>query len=391
VVTANRLFVRAHIARSSGTPAEIDAIRSDVAKLRAISGLATGMRAYLDSIEGRVLIDRDPSAGEALLRSAITIAKSSPRDTEAAQAAASSYSLLATVDAKRGDGAGALAVLATELGTEVPATCAVGIAAEGRDVVAITRDKAGAIAVHASTRSAPTTELPPGLGGAVAGCDRVVVLARPPFHGMPRLLPDDIAWSYLSARKRPVGPTGSRHVVVTDVEPPKSLELPRLASWSNSSTDVIAGPSATPQRVLAAIGDAGEATIHAHGLVDQIESSYLALSPDASGRYALTTLDVRAASFTTSPLVILAACRASKAAPTLTQPWSLPSAFVFAGARAVIASTSPIPDADAALFFDDLTARVRSGQPASVALRDSRKSWLKQGRGDWVRDLIVFD
>jgi CHAT domain-containing protein len=179
-------------------------------------------------------------------------------------------------------------------------------------------------------------------------------------------------------------------VVIADVEPPASLELPRLSSWSTPA-DALTGANATPSHVLAAIGGAGEAIIHAHGLVDQLDASFLALSPDASGAYTLTTRDVRAAAFSTSPLVILAACRASHAAPVLHQPWSLPAAFVFAGASAVVASTAPIPDADANAFFDDFTRRVRSGQSAAVALRDSRNAWLGQGRGEWVRDLIVFD
>ena len=391
VIAANRLFARAHIVRAGNDVAEIDALRADVDKLRATPDLSPGLRAYLDHIEGRAVIDRDPVAGEALLRRAIAAAQAEPSDPEAVKVSAWSYSVMATSEGKRNDGTTALKTLAGELGVTVPATCAVGIAAEGRDVVAITRDKVGAIAVHVSPRASTAAVPPTDLAPSLAGCDHVDVIARPPFHGVARLLPDDIAWSYLSARKRPVGPASDRRLVVSDVEPPASLELPRLAAWTTPTTDALAGPNATPTRVLAALGDVGEVTIHAHGLVDQLDASFLALSPDATGHYALTTRDVRAATFTTSPLVILAACRASHAAPVLHQPWSLPTAFVFAGARAVVASTSPIPDADAGTFFDDFTRRVRAGQPAAIALRDSRIAWLHQGRGDWVRDLIVFD
>ena len=391
VIAANRLFVRAHIVRAGNNVSEIDAFRADVAKLRAAPDLGPGLRAYLDHIEGRAVIDRDPVAGEALLRHAIAVAQAAPNDPEAVKVAAWSYSVLATSEGKRRDGTTALQTLAGELGVTMPGACAVGIAAEGRDVVAITRDKAGAIAVHVSPRASTAAVPPTDLAPSLVGCDHVDVIARPPYHGVARLLPDDIAWSYLSARKRPVGPPSARRLVVSDVEPPASLELPRLAAWATPTTDALAGPNATPSHVLAALGDVGEVTIHAHGLVDQLDASFLALSPDATGQYALTTRDVRAATFTTSPLVILAACRASHAAPVLHQPWSLPAAFVFAGARAVVASTSPIPDADAGAFFDDFTQRVRAGQPAAIALRDSRIAWLHQGRGDWVRDLIVFD
>jgi CHAT domain-containing protein len=216
------------------------------------------------------------------------------------------------------------------------------------------------------------------------------VLARAPFQGTPRLLPDNIAWRYRSARPRPVGPAGTKRVVVADVEPPVSLELPRLANWS-SSGEVVAGPAATPSRVLAAIGDANEVVVHAHGIVDQMDASYIALSTDAAGHFALTTRDVGATRFHTSPLIVLAACRASQGALILHAPWSLPAAFVKAGARAVVASPSPIPDGDAAAFFDDFDRRVQGGIDAAVALRDARVAWLGQSRGDWVKDLIVFE
>ena len=145
--------------------------------------------------------------------------------------------------------------------------------------------------------------------------------------------------------------------------------------------------------MLAAIGGAGDVTIHAHGLVDVAlpDASFLALSPDPDGRFALTTGDVRKARFSASPLIILAACRASSAAPVLHETWSLPAAFVFAGARAVIASAAPIPDADAAAFFDAVRGKVRAGASVATALRDVRRQWLGDRRADWVRDVIVFE
>ena len=100
---------------------------------------------------------------------------------------------------------------------------------------------------------------------------------------------------------------------------------------------------------------------------------------------------MRKARFPTSPLIILAACRASRAAPVWHETWSLPAAFVLAGARAVIASAAPIPDADASAFFDAIRGKVRAGASVAVALRDVRRQWLADHRGDWVRDVIVFE
>jgi CHAT domain-containing protein len=183
-----------------------------------------------------------------------------------------------------------------------------------------------------------------------------------------------------------------RSLVVGDVEPPPALELPRLATWSTSG-ELLSGAVATPSRVLAAIGGADEITIHAHGLVDAAlpDASFLALSPEPDGRFALTTADVSKAHFTTSPLIVLAACHSASAAPVLHETWSLPAAFVRAGARAVIASAAPIPDGDAPAFFDAVRDKVRTGMSVAVALRDVRREWLGNRRADWVRDVIVFE
>jgi hypothetical protein len=64
---------------------------------------------------------------------------------------------------------------------------------------------------------------------------------------------------------------------------------------------------------------------------------------------------------------------------------------VLAGARAVIASAAPIPDADAAAFFDAVRGRARTGAAVAIALRDARQQWLAEHRANWVRDIIVFE
>jgi hypothetical protein len=391
------LFVRAHVVRETGTVDELRVLRVDIARLRDDPATPATVRIMLDHIEGRALIDRDPAAAELLLRRAIAAAKlAPPHDASARKAFGWSYAVLAIAAARRGDGEAALGWLAEEQGVSVPESCVLGLALDDQRRIAVARDAAGKVSVHYDeTRTSPAidpaTVVPRAIAGVLAGCAVVDVIARSPLHGTPRLLGDAIAWRYRAARTAPLGPTSDRELVVADVEPPAALGLPRLAPWVGARGDRITGPSATPARILAAIGQAGVVTIHAHGVVDLGRDASLALSPDADGRYALTAADVRGARFSTSPLVILAACRASQAAPVLHEPWSLPVAFVQAGARAVIASASPIPDGDAGAFFDDLRARVSAGAPVAVALREARMHWLAQGRGDWVRDVIVFE
>ena len=394
----NLLFVRAELAGQGGTPAEANELRKAIAALRSSPSLQPADRVWLDHSEGRLLIERDPPAGQALLRRAIDEAKQLPAsNTRAHKAAAWSYSVLVMAAARRGDGDGALALLAEEQGLTLPARCVLGLAIEDQHRSVLARGPDGKTIAHAddgrTTAAIDAAQLvPPAITGALAGCPVVDVVARAPIHGMSRVLPEAVAWRYLSRRTRPIGPVGGPSLVIADVEPPSALGLPRLASWSVTG-ERLTGPSATPARVLTAIAAAGEVVVHAHGIVNvaQPDASFIALSPDAAGRFALTTGEVRKAVFSTSPLVILAACQASRAAPVWHETWSLPAAFVYAGARAVVASSAPIPDGDAAELFDRIRASVRAGQPVAIAVRDARQQWLAQRRGAWVQDVIVFE
>jgi hypothetical protein len=395
---ATHLFVRTEVARSGDTDAAIVGLRREIADARKLPDASPGDQVLLDHAEGRLLIDRDPAAGQALLERAITEARALPASVSRAHKAASwSYSVLAVAAARRGDGDAALHLLGREQELTVPERCVLGLAVEDHRRAIVARDATGKTLVHFDEgRTAPVIDparlVPPDIAGALSACPVVDVIARPPIHGMARLLGDAIAWRYLARRDRPVAPPSTRPLVVGDVEPPPALELPRLATWSTSG-ELLSGAAATPSRVLAAIGTAGEVTIHAHGLVDVAlpDASFLALSPDQDGRFALTTADVRKARFTTSPLIVLAACRSASAAPVLHETWSLPAAFVLAGARAVIASAAPIPDGDAPALFDAVRDKVRTGMSVAVALRDVRRQWLADRRADWVRDVIVFE
>jgi hypothetical protein len=398
---ANLLFARSEVARFGETEDRVAGLRRDIAVARKLPDASAADQVLLDHAEGRLLIDRDPAAGQALLERAIAEAAALPASVLRAHKAASwSYSVLVVAAAHRGEGDAALRLLGREQQLTVPERCVLGLAIEDHQRAIVARDAAGKTVVHFDEgRTAPAIDpaslVAPDIAGALAACPVVDVIARPPIHGMARLLGDAIAWRYRARRERPVAappPGAPRSLVVGDVEPPPALELPRLATWSTSG-ELLSGAAATPSRVLAAIGSAGEVAIHAHGLIDVAlpDASFLALSPDSEGRFALTTGDVRKARFTTSPLIVLAACRSASAAPVWHETWSLPAAFVLAGARAVIASAAPIPDGDAPAFFDAVRDRVRTGAPVAVALRDVRRQWLADRHADWVRDVIVFE
>jgi hypothetical protein len=73
------------------------------------------------------------------------------------------------------------------------------------------------------------------------------------------------------------------------------------------------------------------------------------------------------------------------------EPSSLPSAFLAAGARAVIAADAPIRDADAGPVFAELRAVVAAGTDPAVALRDIRRAWRGRAGAAWVDHLVVFE
>ncbi len=390
------LFIRSQIAQLSGRRNEIEGVQRSIEAARARPNVTASDRVVLDHAEGRLWIDFDPQRAEQRLRQSIAATRSTPSLTpDSKRLLGPSYSLMAIAAGRRGDATGTLDLLGQEIGATVPRTCVLGLAADDTAIVAAARgaDGSGVATVRArvSLDTDPTSLVPTDVATALAACTVVDVIARPPVHGKARILPASTAWRYLSVRSSAKGPSAERRVVVANVEPPSALDLPRLGVWSAQNVETISGSKATPSRVLAALADAGDIVLHAHGLVDQENASYLALSPDAAGNYTLTAAAVREARLSGHPLVILAACSAARAAPVVHERWSLPDAFIAAGANAVLASSSAIPDADATAFFDALRARVLAGAPVAVALRDVRQQWISERAQDWVRDVILFE
>ncbi|HEY6040072.1 MAG TPA: hypothetical protein VIV58_37575, partial [Kofleriaceae bacterium] len=247
------LVIRAAVLHVIGSPAEIADLRGEIAKVRA-QAFPAGARAMLEHAEGRVAIGVAPAEGIALLRQAIATGKQAPLDGNAQRAIGATYAVLAIHAARSGDAAGALAILGEEIGVEPRASCVLGLVGDDRDLVSVTRGPSGQTSAVLATR---TLDMPAEkLVGkdelaALAGCAEVDVIARPPYNGMSRILPDEIAWRYVSAHSHAATPNTGTSLVVADVEPPASLGLPRLASWSHEAAVTLGGQGATPARVLA--------------------------------------------------------------------------------------------------------------------------------------------
>jgi hypothetical protein len=396
------VFVEAHVARDD----QVAAVRAEIAKLRAAAATTPGDQAFLDQTEGMLLLDRDRAAGIALLERAIAASRAIARaDVEAHKARSYAYSALVLDAGRAGDWPRAWQLLGDEVGVAID-RCGLGVAVEGRRSIVVVRDGAGALAgVYEEARSArepvmreaaAANLIPAALRDRLRGCAEVAVVARPPIQGSPALLPIDIAWSYRSAAAaHDPGPAHGVRLVISNAEPPAELGLPRLLPWGSATAPDVAleGAAATPSRALAALADAGFVEIHAHGMVNAAvsDASFLMLSPDPDGRYALTAAAIRKQPLRGRPIVVLAACHAGATASYRHEPWGLPAAFVEAGARAVIASPDVIADADAGALFDAVRARIEGGASPAVALHDTRLAWLAaHPEAEWVRSLMVF-
>jgi hypothetical protein len=395
-----RLFVQADLARLGGDPADARAALDGLAAVRA-GPLTPGEAALADHIEGRVRVESEVAAGEALLRRSIAAAREIDRsDPHALKALSFSYASLALAAARRGEHAAALARLAEEVGEPPPTRCALGLVVDHERSYAAALGPDGA-ATGALARPDPAAPPVPGpLLAALRACPEVAVFARPPFAGRPNLLPPTLAWSYhvghMSPRTGSAAPGGAGgRLVVADAQPPATLGLPRLAPWRDAGDlprpALLSGAEATPARVRGAMPAAAEIEFHVHGMVDLgvSDASFLALTPGPDGRHALTAGEIRATELRAAPLVILGACHAGQVAPYLHEAWSLPVAFLEAGARAVIASPAPVQDREAGPFFAAVRAKIRAGASPATAVRDER---VRLGAdADWAASVLVFE
>ena len=305
------------------------------------------------------------------------------------------YSTLIADEGARGDWAKVLAIAETEYPHAARANCTLVLSFDDTELTVAARTPSGVAGAHralALTELDSATLVPAAIATQLASCDEVAVTARPPLHGRPDLLPPAVKWWFAGDAPAHARVAGTpRAIEVTGPRPPDD-SLPPLPAPGPSSSKFdasLSGPDATPARVLAAIADATYAEIHAHGVasVSADDAAFLALSPDPDGTYALRASAVRTAKLAKAPIVVLAACRAAAVAPYLRERWSLPDAWLIAGAHAVVAVDVPIPDASARKVFDELHRRIDAGEPVHAAVAAIRAA---APPGDWSRRLMVF-
>jgi cellulose synthase operon protein C len=404
-LTLLRARIEATLAHVDGTPERVAGLREDFARARRDATWTPGERAYLDASEGRLVAAGDPAAARGLLARAIAAADQlGIGDATATKARSVAYNTLLVLGAKDLDSAALLAVFAAAGRVPPRAGCALGALIDGERLLLVARDAGDRFQQVFEPNAFQTpdvdarTLVPAAILRALSGCPRVDVIALPPLYGQPHLLPPELAWSYRGPATAQL-PGGTRRPValtIEDTRPPAALGLARLQSASHepraTSVDdvIVSGGEATPRRVLQELALADFVEIHAHGFVDLgiSDASLIALSPQSDGSFALTARAIAAVKLERAPFIALAACHAAYTAPYLHEPWSLPYAFLLAGARGVLAPTTAIPDKDAGSFFRAVGDQILRGADPAAVLRDQRQ---QRRSPDWVNDVVLFD
>jgi cellulose synthase operon protein C len=369
--------------------------------------LSRGERAQATHVLGRFFIERDAARGRALLWRSIEEAEAPglEEDPPARRARAYSFTSLLMEAGRRGDFEEALKLLTRERRQELPRQCLLATTVDSERTLLLARGASGElVGRYEDTRRQRLPGrldklVPEPLLAHLRSCERVDVLARPPLHGRAELLPPGLAWSYLTRTAAPVGAgTGAKiHLVVSDVELPSDAPFERLGPWPLAfGTDerqvILSGVRATPSNVLEEMRHATEIDLATHGVInDRSNTSYLLLAAEKSGS-ELGAPRVRSTLLRGAPFVVLAACHAAHTTYALHEPLSLPAAFIEAGARGVLAATEEILYPDAAVFFNAVRERMRSGVPPAIALREERMQWLRKGKeAEWVNSVLLFE
>jgi hypothetical protein len=395
-------LVRADLYRLERRDDDLRIARDHLAALRADPSTAAPAQALLSYIEGTLLIDVDRSAGQRALRDAITRADHHTDEYNySVKARAYSFSQLA-LDAGRASEFGRVVeILAETLEVGKPERCAVAIATQDERTVVAFVDARGATAgtylVSASGTLDVAKLVPASAVERLRACERVVVLTRAPVLGAGRLLPPEIAWSYLLKGASSQAAATGRHLVIANPEAPADLRLPSLRPYPDTASAdavVLRGADATPTRVTQAMRDASVIEFHTHGFIgnDVSEASYLVLSPELDRQYAMTASDVARVKLEATPLVILGACHAATSSRSKEGGMGLAEAFLRSGARAVVASSDAVQDLGATEFFAGVRDRVLRGADPVVALRDERLHRLGKSHHDaWISGVVVFE
>lgn len=336
---------------------------------------------------------RDDRAGAlADLQSIVADARAMPGDATARSAEAYTVSLLALEAGQDGRFEDTLRLIAEEQQLELPSRCTLAIEAHLERTVAAARDAEGKVA--GALEGAVTNGISARVQDALAGCEELVVAARPALHGRSELLRRTIAYRFATGAQKVVEPPSKELLFVFGALPPARAGFAPLSPLSAEHTQggtILAGAAATPNAVRDAMARAGWIELHAHGqLYGDSDAAGIALSEDSDGHYRLLAESLKPGSLRGAPIVLLGACEAAEIRrEDLLEPHGLPIAFLRAGARGVLAADKKIPDREVAKVFAALRRKIDDGASLPAALKAVRLEAGPDAR--WIDSLVVFE
>jgi tetratricopeptide (TPR) repeat protein len=392
-----RLAIRLRLGLLAGDQQLVQHAREAAASLASAPDGRERERVEAQLLEGMAEVELNAPDARAALERTLGESAALVADRDVRDRRAEARVTLAFAELRRADPRLALVQLAQLLETTAPARCSFGLL---RDIA---RD--GWVAVDAQGVSRGGWELrgtQPGLPSlhpearaALGSCESVAVLATGSLQGLQGVLPDELAWSYRVGNDLGSSPLPPlvRRLVVRGALPPPELQLPPLGASAARGADwtIVEGSDATPHRVLSEMKTANLVDLEVHGRIDsQVpDGAVLALSEDRDRSYALSAAMFGPGMLTGRPVVMLGACHAAEGSALRKEPWSLPRSLVKAGARAVLASQSELPDPEIEQFFDRIRKRVEDGVPVERALRDERILAVRDNR-PWARSVVAF-
>ncbi len=395
-------WVSTAAARTQGTAAERAALAERLQKMMTDEPTG-GRRALARAVLGSLEAQTDPALAEQTLEPLLLDLRSFPRwDTDGQKARAAAYGTKLAIASARGEHGQVLRLMAQEFSATLPERCTLGVAIDDERRVLAYRDAQGQIGgLYDPAFLVPVTELahaelvPQPIIEELSQCPEIAVFARPPLVGRVQLLPPHLAWHFRMGSAKPATRAPRHFVAVAEPNLLPRLGLEHLPPYEVAPQDppdvLLKGADATPSRVLAAMHNATEIELYTHGWhnLHASDTSMLVLSMEPSGRYTLTAKDMRDARLEADPLVLLTACRAAETATYAHEPWSLPVAFLRAGARAVVASPEPMPALEGQRFAAEVRARVRAGASPAQAVRDIRKAHATP-EWAWTHQVLIF-
>lgn len=397
------LLVVAHLGRVGMAVMTPSQLHEGLEILSRQQGLTAISQANIKYAEGVLALQRDREEGRTLLSQTITMAKRLPStDAEAHQVLSSSWEELLFDAGMSGDANRALRLMAEQRGLSQSAACVLGVVLSGERSLVVMRGMNGVARMHHEPFSEKAelnlkSLVPETFKAELQGCPQVTVYSNAALIGRPQLLQENLAWSFWERgpvrRDRTLCEENS--LIIGDVDTPPELHLPPLSSWGNHFLSSrghmpLLGLAATPSVALAGMTKATTLVVNAHVLTG-VGISHVVLSPDESQKYAITADDLNQVRFTCAPPVFITSYSLPSSISHSNGTLSVPEALLNSGSGPVFAALTPPPEGEGRQFFTSVLERLRSGSSPAVALKDVRMLWLQQKRGDWVKNVSLFE